>query len=160
MSRVYKLYLPTYIPHPSDFARRLFFEPEATRATRSIVLSHPIPLPVGPPPPFPLAATTPQRPIDPPRHSSRACVRALPRVCVRACLTIRVFVSAMNALLLTVNLLRALQGEEKRMARLSPCKINNFAEFFYPDQGRSLANDLHLPRTTKMCKIPSVNFYR
>lgn len=45
-------------------------------------------------------------------RSLRACVRTLPRVCVRACLTIRVFVSAMNALSLTVN--RAARSAERK----------------------------------------------
>lgn len=126
MSRVYKLYLPTYLPRPSDFARRLFFEPEATRTTRSIVPSHPTPSPLGPPPLFPLAATTPQRPVVPRATLLERACGPPPRVCVRACLTIRVFVSAMNALSPTVNR-RALHREKEREWLLSyAVKPTNF----------------------------------
>lgn len=113
MSRVYKLYLSTYLPRPSDSARRLFFEPEATRESpdRSC---HPTPpsrpsvlLPNRPPASLLPAASPPSQPRNtPPTLCTTLLERACgvpPRVSVRACLTIRVFVSAMNVLSPTVN---------------------------------------------------------
>lgn len=118
MSRVYKLYLPTYLPtapvrfragfslnrrqresHPIDRAI-----PHHPLAPRSSSLS----LTVHLPPTVPLTRPSPpSQPRDTPPTPcttllERAC-GAPPRVSVRACLTIRVFVSAMNVLSPTVN---------------------------------------------------------
>jgi len=153
MSRVYKLYLPTYLPRPSDFARRLFFEPEATRTTRSIVPSHPHPLALRPATPFPSRrhdSTTSRRP---PRHSSRACVRA-PAACLCPCVFNDSSFRFRNERSFTDGQPpRAPQGEGERMAPLLCCETD---EFLYPDRGRPLAGDFHLPHSTEMCEIPSI----
>lgn len=123
MSRVYKLYLPTYLPtYRARPISRAGFSLNRRQREPPDRSCHPTP-PPRPSAHHPLSPSQPRPrnvPSPPlPRTTllERACGPCRVFVSV-ACLTIRVFVSAMNALSLTVNR-RALHREKEREWLLS-----------------------------------------
>lgn len=116
--------------------------------------SHSTPSPLGPSPPLPPRSHDPatsRHPLPLPRTTllERACGPCRVFVSV-ACLTIRVFVSAMKRSFTDGQPPRAPQGEGERMAPLSPCETDDSPNFFIPI-GAARSQAISVYRAARSC---------
>lgn len=149
MSRVYKLYLPTYRARPISRAGFSLNRRQREPPDRSC---HPIPPPrhsahhpLSLLPPRPHNVPSPS-PLPTARHSSRACVRA-PAACLCPCVFNDSSFRFRNERSFTDGQPPcAPQGEGERMAPLSCCETDDSPNFFIP------IGAVRLPRNTEISK--------